>query len=56
MVFVEPKMEILSFDKSDLVASSGCTNQCHNLTCTNVCVDDGCAPNIYCPGNECYQH
>lgn len=45
MVFVEPKMEILTFDKGDLVASStGCTRE----ACTLLCVGIACPPTASC--------
>lgn len=38
MIFEEPKMEILMFDRNDLVAKSGCYHECYNETCNNECV------------------
>ena len=48
MFFEEPKMEILTFAKEDLVvASSKCINNCYQQACTNVCQNDGCTP-VWC--------
>lgn len=55
MTFEEPKMEILTFAKNDLVvASNPCTGECDNVGCLNVCTFfQGCSY-VDCPDN-CYE-
>lgn len=49
MFFEEPKMEILTFAKEDLVvASDSCNQDCIELGCTTVCKGNTCTTGVYC--------